>query len=94
VRDTIAGMGGATEMNKWLHGNGHWCPACRGSGRGRPLDMIEYEGGGYCQFYARCEACNGEGRLAGPGLDVRPEARPLIEYGRRGESNPALCVPV
>jgi len=71
-------------MNKWLHGNGHWCPVCKGSGRGRARDRIEYEGGGYCQFYDRCTACNGERRLPGAGLSL-PAPRTLlsqcIEYG-------------
>ena len=72
-------------MNKWLHGNGHWCPACKGSGQGRPLDRIVYESGRYAQFYAKCEACDGGKRLPGPGPDVNPERHTAlsqcIEYG-------------
>jgi hypothetical protein len=83
--EAILSQAGESPMNKWLHGNGHWCPTCRGTGRGKPLDMIEYEGGGYCQFYAKCEACNGEKRIAGPGPDVQPAVHSTlsqcIEYG-------------
>lgn len=73
-------------MNKWLHGNGHWCPACRGTGRGHATDRIEYDGGFYVQFYAKCAHCNGEKRLVGPGdLSVQPEHHTLLsqleEYG-------------
>lgn len=51
-------------MNKWLKGNGYWCPDCQGTGRGEPLDRFEYQSGGYMQFYARCQTCSGEKRLA------------------------------
>lgn len=72
-------------MNKFLHGNGHWCAACRGTGRGRARDRFEYLGGGYCQFYEPCSACKGERRLAGVGPRL-PAPRTLlsqcIEYGR------------
>lgn len=64
-------------MNKWLVGNGHWCPACQGSGRGKPLDSFEYESGAVCQFYAKCESCNGERRLPGPGAD-QPVAHTVL----------------
>lgn len=56
--------------NKWLHGNGHWCAECRGTGRGTLLDRIEYSGGGACQFYARCSTCGGERRLEGDGVSL------------------------
>ena len=51
-------------MNKWLKGNGYWCSDCRGTGCGQPRDRIEFKGGGYCQFYDTCLACNGEKRIA------------------------------
>lgn len=77
-------------MNKWLHGNGHWCPACRGTGRGRPRDQIEYSDGSRLQFYAKCETCDGEKRLEGPGDTPPPDRHTcmsqLMEYGR--DSNP------
>lgn len=73
-------------MNKWLHGNGHWCGACKGTGRGQKRDRIIYEDGSWLQFYAKCETCNGEKRLPGPGPGVKPEQHTcmsqLIEHGR------------
>lgn len=72
-------------MNIWLHGNGHWCQKCKGTGRGRALDRIEYSNGCYCQFYATCDGCNGKRRLAGDGPEL-PAPRTIfsgcIEYGR------------
>ena len=72
-------------MNIFLHGNGHWCAACRGTGRGDPRDRIEYRGGGYCQFYEPCPACKGERRVAGPGPSLaapRSLFSPLAEWGQ------------
>lgn len=82
-------------MNKWLTGNGVWCPICKGSGRGEALDRIIYEGGGYAQFYALCPACKGQRRIAAnladviagcvsadPSHEPRSCFLPLIEYGR------------
>ena len=75
-------------MNKWLIGNGHWCPSCGGTGRGRHTSRIEYEGGGYADLYDPCATCGGQRRLAGPGPST-PRPRPsclvdVIEYGRTG----------
>ena len=79
-------------MNKWLKGNGHWCPACGGTGRGRAADRVVYDNGKYAQFYDACTHCNGERRIAGPGPNV-PEPtcgflNQCLEYGtlttRRG----------
>ncbi len=82
-------------MNKWLKGNGYWCPDCRGTGRGKARDRIEYEGGSHCQFYDKCSTCNGEKRLAATIEQVNAGAVPstsqperhtildqTIEYGR------------
>jgi hypothetical protein len=82
-------------MNKWLKGNGYWCPTCQGSGRGEARDWIEYEGGGYCQFYDLCAVCKGEKRLpatveqiVNKAVPVTPAPAdqscflPIIEYGR------------
>jgi DnaJ-class molecular chaperone len=73
-------------MNKWLHGNGHWCPSCRGTGRGRPRDRIGYNDGSWLQFYDRCETCRGAKRLPGPGDTPAPKhhtsVSQLMEYGR------------
>jgi len=82
-------------MNKWLCGNGVWCAACEGTGRGSVSDIIEYEGGTECVFYHRCQSCNGEKRIAAPIADVIaarvPPSAPkhhtimsqLLEYRRR-----------
>ena len=83
-------------MNKWLKGNGYWCPDCRGTGRGEALDRIIYEGGGYCQFYAGCEACGGDKRIAATVPQILANTCPstppptrhttllqTIEYGRQ-----------
>lgn len=82
-------------MNKWLKGNGYWCLDCGGSGRGRPLDRITYGDGSYCQFYAVCQACNGEKRLSATEQQIidgtapqtpQPATHscflPIIEYGK------------
>lgn len=50
--------------NKWLHGNGVWCQLCKATGRGEARDRIIYSGGVYCQFYAKCPACDGQKRIA------------------------------
>ena len=73
-------------MNKWLKGNGHWCPKCGGTGRGKALDRVEYKGGAYCQFYASCDLCNGERRITGLGPNI-PEPKcglldQCLEWGR------------
>lgn len=60
-------------MNKWLKGNGHWCPACKGTGRGELSDIIGYQGGGEARFYKKCLHCNGERRLPGPRHPDIPE---------------------
>ena len=57
-------------MNKWLKGNGYWCPDCQGTGRGEPRDRIYYEGGGWTQFYDRCRTCSGSKRLPGTPADI------------------------
>lgn len=95
-------------MNKWLKGNGLWCAACNGAGRGKPRDMIEYEGGTYCLFYDPCPVCKGEKRVAAEVADVIaqrvPETAPAFhsillnthEYGRLdklGRRIPAIRVP-
>lgn len=51
-------------MNKWLHGNGRWCAACKATGRGRPLHQIVYESGSTLTFYEPCRACGGAKRIA------------------------------
>jgi hypothetical protein len=51
-------------MNKWLHGNGVWCQECKATGRGEARGRMLYSGGGYCQFYEQCPACNGQKRIA------------------------------
>lgn len=72
-------------MNKWLAGNGYWCPACGGSGRGEARDRILYQGGGWCQFYDPCATCGGDGRLAASVDQIRtgsvPETRPTAARG-------------
>jgi hypothetical protein len=72
-------------MNKWLYGNGHWCPTCRGTGKGAPLDRLIYHGGRFLQFYAVCATCRGAKRLPGPGDTPAPEHHTsmsqLMEYG-------------
>lgn len=57
-------------MNKWLKGNGYWCPTCNGKGGGKITDYITYEGGGFCAFRAPCPTCKGQRRLAAPIEDV------------------------
>lgn len=82
-------------MNKWLCGNGLWCETCNGTGRGEARDRIIYDDGGYCQFYEKCPACNGQKRIAAPAEmvlagAVPPTKRPAyptilvqtIEYGQ------------
>jgi hypothetical protein len=81
-------------MNKWLVGNGTWCAACQGTGRGKKRDRIIYPGGRYTQFYDDCAACEGEKRLAAPMPEIVagtvPPTTPAfhsiflntIEYGR------------
>ena len=66
-------------MNKWLKGNGYWCPDCSGSGRGKALDRIDYSDGTYCQFYAVCPTCKGEKRTAAPADDVIAERIPMTQ---------------
>jgi hypothetical protein len=78
-------------MNKWLHGNGHWCPACKGTGRGKPYGgRVYYRGGGWQQLYDLCETCEGDRRL--PGLNPAGAPRPsptwfvdTIEYGHEDQ---------
>ena len=74
-------------MNKWLIGNGHWCPTCGGTGRGLLPSVIEYKGGTFANLYDLCTTCLGEKRIVGPGPDV-PRPAPscmfdIIEYGRK-----------
>lgn len=81
-------------MNKWLKGNGYWCPTCAGKGGGKITDYFEYEGGGFCAFREVCPTCKGARRLAGTEADViagsvpqTPTPEPtcftnLIEYGK------------
>lgn len=82
-------------MNKWLKGNGYWCADCRGTGRGKALYRIVYEGGWYCQFYDSCPTCGGDKRIAATEAQVLgdncpatppPERHTIlsqtIEYGR------------
>lgn len=57
-------------MNKWLKGNGIWCQSCKGTGRGKVSDIIEYSGGTEAVFYHSCPTCNGERRVAAPIADV------------------------
>ena len=66
-------------MNKWLKGNGMWCAACNGTGRGQLSDIFEYEGGTECRFYAPCTACGGQKRIAAPTLDVIAKTVPDTE---------------
>lgn len=89
-------------MNKWLAGNGYWCPDCRGTGRGEPLDRMVFEGGGYRQFYANCPTCAGQKRIAATPEQVLRGAVPVtpspehhsimlqtIEYGVASPAPPA-----
>lgn len=73
-------------MNKWLHGNGHWCGACKGTGRGKKLDRIIYSDGSWLQFYEKCATCNGDKRLAGDGSALKIARHTcmsqMMEYGR------------
>lgn len=86
-------------MNKWLTGNGYWCPTCNGTGRGLARDRIEYEGGGYAQFYDRCMTCNGDKRIAATAdqiitceVPVTPSPKAhtampgCVEYGHSGDT--------
>lgn len=50
--------------NRWLKGNGHWCPTCSGSGRGKLSSTVIYEGGVTVDLYDRCQACGGARRIA------------------------------
>ena len=82
-------------MNRWLKGNGYWCPTCRGTGRGAARDRIVYRGGGYCQFHDKCPTCGGGKRIAATAEQVLAGTVPVtpppdhhtilvqtIEYGR------------
>lgn len=51
-------------MNKWLKGNGYWCPTCQGRGGGPVTDWMEYRDGTFAAFRAPCPTCNGARRLA------------------------------
>lgn len=57
-------------MNKWLTGNGLWCAACKGTGRGKLSDIIEYKSGAECRFYHPCPTCAGQRRIEAPIADV------------------------
>jgi hypothetical protein len=57
-------------MNKWLKGNGLWCAACKGTGRGKLSDIIEYRSGAECRFYHPCPTCDGQRRVEAPIADV------------------------
>ncbi len=65
-------------MNRFLIGNGEWCSACGGSGRGAPRDRIEYTGGAYCQFYDRCPSCGGQKRVAFSANEVATARAPVV----------------
>jgi hypothetical protein len=92
-RHTLSRMGSG-DVNKWLIGNGHWCPTCKGTGRGESRDMIEYSNGTYALFYDLCATCKGERRVAAEVAQVlactvaptpRPDPTcflPIIEYGK------------
>ena len=85
-------------MNKWLKGNGYWCPDCRATGRGKLTSRMEYTGGGFCNFYDNCPRCKGEKRIAAVPADIMRGAVPAndipaprtifsgcIEYGRKDQ---------
>ena len=58
-------------MNKWLVGNGYWCPDCNGTGEGRITDTIVYDSGAERHFRERCRTCDGQRRL--PNAAAGPE---------------------
>lgn len=63
-------------MNKWLVGNGYWCPACKGTRQGEVTDAIEWQSGKLTVFRRKCAACDGEGRLPSrPDLTAKADGR-------------------
>lgn len=54
---------------KWLIGNGHWCPACGGTGQhpSRTTPSPASPLGPSRPIPACCQSCGGEGRLPGEG---------------------------
>jgi hypothetical protein len=64
-------------MNKWLKGNGYWCPSCNGTGRGKARDRMEYESGAYCQFYDPCSVCLGAKRMPATAQQIIDGTAPL-----------------
>ena len=47
----------------FLTGNGHWCAACWGTGKGREWLKV----GKYSHILLPCPDCHGKGRKPGPG---------------------------
>lgn len=61
---------------KWLTGNGHWCPACGGTGQ-HPSSLVNVPKSRLApcrQIPGDCEQCAGEGRMSGPGPALPPPA--------------------
>lgn len=56
--------------DRYLKGNGRWCEACAGTGKGKLSSTMIYSDGSELDLYARCEACAGQRRIALPEAEI------------------------